>query len=61
MVMDPPPSKVEFKQFELSENSTEKWIIFYKIVIFLHTHVAALKRFTCPFLSPADVDDNKDD
>lgn len=34
MVMDPPPSKVEFKQFELSENSTEKWIIFYKIVIF---------------------------
>ena len=33
VVRDPPPSNIEFKQFELSEKVTERWIIFYKIMI----------------------------
>lgn len=59
--MDPPPSNVEFKQFELSEKVTERWIVFYKNNDFLCMLVAALERFMFPYLSLADVNDNKQD
>lgn len=48
--MDPPPSNVEFKQFELSEKVTERWIVFYKIMLFyacLSLHWKDLCSHTC--------------